>query len=75
MTPDRFNKCLTALRWTEDTLASALRCDISLPQAWGSGEVVVPSGVAAWLETLAQVHEGLPPPKTWKGKRRLAPSP
>ncbi len=70
MTPERCRECLKALRWTEMELASALQCDISLPKAWASGEVAVPAGVGAWLETMAQVHEGLPPPLTWKGRRK-----
>jgi hypothetical protein len=69
MTPTRFTQCLEALRWTDHTLAGALQCDLSLVEAWESGDIEVPAGVAAWLEVLALVHEGAPPPKTWRGKR------
>jgi hypothetical protein len=50
-------------------LAGALQCDLSLVEAWERGDIEVPAGVAAWLEVLALVHEGAPPPKTWRGKR------
>lgn len=62
MTPDRFNQCLRHIRWTPINLASALQCGLSWIEALEVGNEEVPSGLAAWLETLAQAHEALPPP-------------
>lgn len=69
MTPDRFNECLRVIRWTPINLASALQCDLSWVEALETGNEEVPVGLAAWLEVLAQSHEALPPPKTYRGKR------
>jgi hypothetical protein len=69
MTPERFNECLAAIRWTDHGLAAALECDLLLVEAWADGGEPIPASLAAWLETLAQCHEGLPSPTTWKGKR------
>ncbi|MBO0141471.1 hypothetical protein JZX87_09880 [Agrobacterium sp. Ap1] len=69
MTTDRFNECLRVIRWTPINLASALQCDLSWVEALETGEIAVPVGLAAWLEVLAQSHEALPPPKTYRGKR------
>lgn len=69
MTPDRFNECLAAIRWTDHGLAATLECDLLLVEAWADGAEPIPASLAAWLETLAQCHEAIPPPKTWRGKR------
>lgn len=69
MTPNRFNECLRAIRWTPINFASALQCDLSWVEALETGEAEVPAGLAAWLEVLAQVHEAAPPPKTYRGKK------
>ena len=68
MTPLRFSECLTALYWTEETLARALECDLLLVESWMDGEQEIPPSLAAWLEVLAGIHEGAPPPTTWKGE-------
>jgi hypothetical protein len=69
MTPERFQVCLTALRWTDHGLAATLECDLLLVEAWADGVEPIPASLAAWLETLAQCHEAAPPPTTWRGKR------
>lgn len=69
MTTDRFNECLRVIRWTPINLASALQCDLSWVEALEAGNEEVPVGLAAWLEVLAQSHEALPTPKTYRGKR------
>ena len=69
MTPDRFNECLRAMRWTPINIASALQCDLSWIEALESGNEEVPAGLAAWLEVIALSHEALPPPATYRGRR------
>jgi hypothetical protein len=69
MNTDRFNECLRVVRWTPINIASALQCELSWIEALEAGNEEVPTGLAAWLETLAKIHEGLPPPKTYRGKR------
>lgn len=69
MTPQRFSECLLRLRWTPINIASALQCELSWIEALEAGNEEVPVGLAAWLETLAQAHEALPPPLTYRGKR------
>ncbi|CDZ29746.1 hypothetical protein [Neorhizobium galegae] len=72
MSPDRFNQCLRHIRWTPINLASALQCDLSWIEALETGNEEVPAGLAAWLETLAQAHEALPPPTTYRRQRSRA---
>lgn len=69
MTSDRFNECLRVIRWTPINIASALQCELSWIEALEAGNEEVPAGLAAWLETLAKVHEELPPPVTYRGRR------
>jgi len=69
MTPARFSECLLHIRWTPINIASALQCELSWIEAMEAGNEEIPAGLAAWLETLAQVHEELPPPTTYRGKR------
>jgi hypothetical protein len=71
VTPERLRECLTALRWTQRGLSDALECDDRLVRRWTVGEAEIPASVAAWIETLAKVHEGLPAPQGWK--RRYPP--
>ena len=66
MTPDRFRDCLALLRWSQRGLADALECDDRLIRRWASGDAEIPASVAAWLETLGQVHAAAPPPTGWK---------
>nr|NTA43405.1 hypothetical protein [Agrobacterium tumefaciens] len=63
-----FNECLRVIRWTPINIASALQCELSWIEALEAGNDTVPDGLA-WLETLAQAHEALPPPSTYRGKR------
>lgn len=69
MTPDRFNECLRVIRWTPLNIASALHCELSWIEALETGNEKVPAELGAWLERLAKLHEELPPPKTYAGKR------
>ncbi|MBN9079691.1 MAG: hypothetical protein BGN87_18560 [Rhizobiales bacterium 65-79] len=71
MTPKRFEKCLSTIRWTPDTLASALGCYISIVHAWLDGLEEVPPKAAAWIETLAIMHTAAEElkPVSLKGKR------
>ena len=69
MSPERFNQCLRVIRWTPINIASALQCELSWIEALEAGNEAVPAGLAEWLETLAQAHEDLPPPITYRGKR------
>ena len=57
MTPARFIECLEALHWSNDQLAEIFECDEGLIEAWMLGLVEIPPKAAAWLETLAVVHE------------------
>ncbi|MGO6733591.1 hypothetical protein ELI49_36365 [Rhizobium ruizarguesonis] len=68
MTPARFTECLLHIRWTPINLASALQCDLSWVEALEAGNVEVPSGLLAWLETLAQCHEAAGIPTTYRGR-------
>ncbi|ACL61773.1 hypothetical protein [Methylobacterium nodulans] len=72
MTPDRFRECLSLLRWSQRGLAEALECDDRLVRRWATGEVPIPCGLAAWLETLGQVHAAAPPPKTYRRRSARA---
>lgn len=71
MTPTRLVECLTIIRWTSLDLADALECDVSLVGAWLEGLEEVPVKVAAWIETLATVHDAAnaEKPKSVKGQR------
>ncbi|CAN7611957.1 hypothetical protein [Neorhizobium sp. LjRoot104] len=71
MNPDRFNECLRHIRWTPINLASALQCDLSWVGSLETGNHEVPAGLAGWLETLAQAHEALPPPTTYRRQRAI----
>jgi hypothetical protein len=69
MTPERFSECLLHIRWTPINIASALQCELSWIEALEAGNEEVPAGLAAWLEALAKMHEALPAPATYRGKR------
>ncbi len=72
MTPKRFTQCLASLRWTQRGLAAILECDDRLVRRWASGEADIPASVAAWLETLAQAHDAIPPPQGWKRRQSIS---
>jgi hypothetical protein len=71
MTPDRLEESLHIIRWTLDTLATCLDCDVSLIEAWLSGEAEIPTEVGAWIHTLASLHRSAETekPASLKGKR------
>lgn len=70
MTPARFVECLEALHWSNDQLAEIFGCDEALIEAWAAGFEDIPPKAAAWLETLAMVHERMEAekPKGLRGK-------
>lgn len=71
MSPDRLSECLAIIRWTPDTLARALGCDISLVNAWLDDiEEILPKA-GAWIETMALTHKSAESmkPISLKGKR------
>lgn len=74
MTPDRLGECLSIIRWSPETLARCFGSDVSLIEAWLSGEVEIPMKAGAWIEIVAQHHEAfeLTKPTSLKGKRFLA---
>jgi hypothetical protein len=71
MTPERLGECLSIIRWSPDTLARALECDLLLVEAWLDGELEIPPKAAAWIETVAMHMEAAEAlkPKGLKGKR------
>lgn len=71
MTSERLSECLAIIRWTPDTLARVLECDLLLVEAWMDGEIEIPPKAAAWIEVLAQTHmvAETGKPKGLKGKR------
>ena len=71
MTPLRLKECLISLRWSSSTLADALGCQEELVDAWILGFEGTPPKAAAWIEALAQVHDGMETlkPKSLIGKQ------
>ncbi|MFB9952404.1 hypothetical protein ACFFP0_26475 [Rhizobium puerariae] len=69
MTPARFTECLLHIRWTPINIASALQCELSWIEAMEAGTEEIPEALGEWLEKLAQTHEALPPPATYRGRR------
>lgn len=56
MDGNRLRECLYTLRWTESDLAEVLDCDFAVVLEWAMDHQQMPSKVAAWLETLAEMH-------------------
>jgi hypothetical protein len=71
MTPNRLEDCLAIIRWTPDTLARALECDVSLVNAWLDDQEEMPAKTGAWIERITQFMEAAEgvKPKELKGKR------
>ena len=67
MKPERFNECLSFLRWSQIDLAAALECDIFLVNAWANGIEAIPDDIAAWLDKLAKAHAKAGIPENYKG--------
>jgi hypothetical protein len=67
MTSDRFSECLAYLFWSQETLAGVLDCDTMLVRAWAEGGQEIPPELAAWLETLALLHEVSGIPSRYRG--------
>jgi len=71
MTPTELEIALSDIRWSPDTLARALECDVSLVDAWLSGEAEIPMKTGVWISLLAQHHVAFESqkPKSLKGKK------
>jgi hypothetical protein len=67
LTPERFNECLSLLRWSQLDLAAALECDVFLTNAWSNGIETIPVDIAAWLDKLGKVHAKAGVPDNYKG--------
>jgi hypothetical protein len=65
--PERFNECLTFLRWSQIDLAAALECDIFLVNAWANDIEAIPDDIAAWLDKLGKAHAKAGIPEGYKG--------
>jgi len=59
MTPDHFDDCLQAIRWTPGVLAGVLGCEESLVRKWATGQTEVPVAVEAWIKALAAIHRAI----------------
>ncbi len=66
MSPDRFRDCLAALRWSQRGLAEVLETHERTVRRWATGDVIIPSNVAQWLEDLADAHLARPLPSGWR---------
>jgi len=55
MTPERFSECLLHIRWTPINIASALQCELSWIESLEAGNEEIPTGLAVWLEALADI--------------------
>lgn len=60
--PDRLRLALATIRWSQRTLAAALRRDEKQVRRWLEGAYQPPDDVLAWLDTLAAFHAAHPPP-------------
>ena len=63
MTPSRLRECLVLLRWSQRGLAGALNKDEGGIRMMARGARSIPLALAAWLETLAAVHQANPAPE------------
>ena len=63
--------CLRAVRWTPQTMADALGCDIAVVMAWLDGSDTIPPKAKVWINLLAMVHREADQerPTTIRGKR------
>ena len=68
MSPDRFRDCLAALRWSQRGLAEMLATHTTTVRRWATGDAIIPSNVAQWLEELAGLHHARPLPSGWCAK-------
>ena len=66
MTPTRLRECLDLLHWSQRGLADVLAYSEGTVRGWARGARDVPPEVAAWLETLAAVHQAHPMPEGWR---------
>ena len=69
MTSERFQQCLTVLRWSQFDIAVVLKCDVFLVHAWSNGTAPVPDDIAAWLEKLAKAHQRARVPASYEGRQ------
>jgi len=62
MTASGLRGALESLRWSQRTLAAALRRPHNTIHRWATGEQEIPPEVADWLTYLSRVVESNPPP-------------
>jgi hypothetical protein len=65
MDANRFRDCLTALNWSQRSLAKLLKINAVTVQRWATGGLDIPAPIAGWLQTLAQCHRAHPRPDGW----------
>ncbi|MCP1243866.1 helix-turn-helix domain-containing protein [Acetobacter lambici] len=66
MTPERLKECLELIGWSQHELAKRVEADKQLVSEWVLGTSDIPASIAAWLETLGQIHAKFPNPKSWR---------
>lgn len=69
MTPERFVEALNCVHWTSGHVAQLLGCSEELVDAWASGKEDIPPQIGVWLERLAEAHEAVGVPTTFRGRR------
>ena len=69
--PGTFQRMLGLAAVAQRGLSNILECDDRLIRRWAGGQADIPASVAAWLETLAQAHDAIPPPKGWKRRQSI----
>lgn len=76
--PERFNECLSFLRWSQIDLAQALECDVFLVNAWANGIEPIPDDISTWVDKLGKAHAKAGIPQNYKGvqlKMKIGPLP
>ncbi len=71
MSPEQLDAALHDIRWTPQTMADALGCDLSVVEAWLSGADTIPPKTKVWINFLAMVHREADRerPTTIRGKK------
>ena len=62
MTPDRLRACLSAIGWSQNTLAAILRMGTRDVRRWAQGATPIPRHIAGWLDRVGRYHMRNPPP-------------
>jgi hypothetical protein len=76
MMPDELRNRLMDIRWTVETMADALGCDVEVVEAWLDGSDPIPPKTKVWINFLAMAHREADQgrPTTIRGKK-LKPRP